>query len=228
MSKRKRTVLKNALLLLIAVLLFFLCCTSFTGCSREIQVGDVYDRVVYLIEKSYEINTVIYGPGLPSYVRGSDFSELNHIYFGLLENGSYEYVTERSKFQSVDEIKARAEKVYSKGFLEDVIYKTLFDGYAVEDGAGGAVVGLARYGVVGDKFTVNVERDEDGIDKNILFTSMRIYDYSTMQVRSLGREDACVVSMDSILPETPDKVENVELKLALQDGEWYLDSFSGA
>lgn len=220
--------MKRTLILVLSLLLTLGCCISLAGCSTTVEVDDVYDRVVSLIEGSYEINTVIYGPGLPTYERNSDFSELNHIYFGLLENGNYEYVTERAKFQSVESIKARAEKIYSKGLLESVIYKTLFDGYAVEDGAGGAVYGLARYGNVGDKFSVTADDDGEGNDRNILFTSMRVYDYSTMRVRTLGREDACVVTMDSWLPETPERIENVELNLALQDGEWYLDSFAGA
>jgi hypothetical protein len=81
---------------------------------------------------------------------------------------------------------------------------------------------------VTDRFSSVVERDENGRDENILFTSMRIYDYSTMQVRSLGREDACAVTMDSWLPEDPEKIVNVELILVLQDGQWFLDSFAGA
>lgn len=220
--------MKRTLMLVLSLSLLIGCCASLVGCSTAVKVEDVYDRVVYLIEESYEINTVIYGPGLPTYARDSEFSELNHVYFGLLENGNYEYVTERAKFQSVEAIKARAERIYSKGLLENVIYKTLFDGYAVEDGAGGAVYGLARYGIVGNKFSVTADDDGEGNDRNILFTSMRVYDYSTMKVRSLGREDACVVVMDSWLPETPENVENVELNLSLQNGEWYLDSFAGA
>lgn len=220
--------MKRTLMLFLAFSLLLGCCTLFFGCSAEYEVEDVYDRVVYLIETSQEINTVIYGPGLPTYVRDSEFSTLNHIYFGVSESGSYEFVTPYAKFRSIDEIKECAEQIYSKGLLEDVLYKTLFDGYAVEDGAGGAVYGLARYRDVDGRLSVTTERDANGVDENILFTSMRIYDYSTMKVRSLGREDACAVVMDSWLPEDPKKVESVELILVLQDGQWYLDSFSGA
>ena len=219
---------KRACMLFLALLLTVGCCIPLSGCGASVEVEDVYDRVVSLIEASYTVNTVIYGPGLPTYVRDSEFCDLNHVYFGTTEVGSYEFVTERSKFHSTDEIKEYAQTVYSKGFLEDVVYKTLFDGYAVEDGAGGAVYGEARYRDVNDRFSSVVERDENGRDENILFTSMRIYDYSTMQVRSLGREDACAIAMDSWLPEDPEKIENVELILVLQDGQWFLDSFAGA
>jgi len=215
-------------MLFIAASLMLGCCIFCSGCSTEHRVEDVYDRVVSLIEDSYEINTVIYGPGLPTYAKDSEFSNLNHVYFGVTEHGSYEFVTERSKFQSVDDIKQKAEKIYSKGLLEDVLYKMLFEGYAVEDGAGGAVYGLARYRVVSERFSVTTDKNAEGKDENIFFTSMRIYDYSTMAVRSLGREDACAVTMESWLPETPEKIETVELILVLQDGLWYLDSFAGA
>ena len=220
--------MKRTLMLFLACSLVFGCCVLCSGCSTEYEVEDVYDRVVSLIEDSYEINTVIYGPGLPTYVKDSEFSELNHVYFGVNEHGSYEFVTERSKFLSVDDIKKKAEKIYSKGLLEDVLYKTLFEGYAVEDGAGGAVYGLARYRTVSERFSVTTDKNAEGKDENIFFTSMRIYDYSTMKVRSLGREDACAVAIESWLPESPEKIETVELILALQDGQWYLDSFAGA
>ena len=49
-----------------------------------------------------------------------------------------------------------------------------------------------------------------------------------MRVRSLGREDACAIEMESWLPDTPQDVETVEVILVKQDGQWYLDSFAGA
>ena len=54
---------------------------------------------------------------------------------------------------------------------------------------------------------------------------MRIYDFSTMKVESLGKKDRCVVTVDSWLEDTPENIENVEILIALQDGQWYLDNF---
>ena len=54
---------------------------------------------------------------------------------------------------------------------------------------------------------------------------MRVYDFSTMQVRSLGKTDRCVVTIDSWLEDEPENVENIEILITLQNGQWYLDNF---
>lgn len=220
--------MKKRIVWIVSVLLLTGFLVPVSGCAAAPRVEDIYDRVVYLVEESAEINTVIYGPGLPVYERESEYCELNHVYFGFDQKDNYEYVRPESKFINVDEIKARAEEIYSKGFLDDVVYKTLFDGYAIEDGAGGAAYGLARYQEFSDKLCTSVNEDEDGNDRNIMYTAMRVYDYSTMEVLSLGREDACKIRMSTFVEDHPEEVEEIELSLVLQDGEWYLDSFAGA
>ena len=220
--------MKKITALILAVLLAVASCGILAGCAATPQVEDLYDRVVYLIEEAYEVNTVFYGPGLPVYENGSEYAELNHVYFGFDQAKHYEYVTPQSKFQTVEQIKIAAEKVYSKGFLEVVLYPAAFDGYAIDNSAGGTAFGLARYQDISGVFCQSLSKDENGKDENTLYTAMRVYDYSTMEVLSLGRADACKVSMQSWLESTPEKVETVEISLILQDGEWYLDSFTGA
>lgn len=201
---------------------------SLAGCAATPKAEDIYDRVVYLIEESADVNTVIYGPGLPVYERETEYCELNRVYFGFDQKNNYEYVRPETKFGSVDEIKKEAKKVYSEGFLNDVVYKTLFDGYAIEDGAGGSAYGLARYQEFSDRLCTSINEDDDGRDKNILYTAMRVYDYSTMEVLSLGRENACKIKMNSWIDSEPDRVESIEIALIYENGDWYLDSFAGA
>ena len=192
----------------------------FAYLSTVPKTDELYDRVVELIEASYELNTVFYGAGLPVHKTDSAYADFSHLYFDFQYLGDYEIVTEYAKFLSEDEIKSAAEKVYSKDYLNDVLYKTAFDGYAIEDGAGGAVVGVSRY-------YENEGYFWQAKNHKVFYTAMRIYDYSTMQVHALGRGDACVVTMDSWLEDTPEKVENVEIPLVLQDGKWFLDNFTG-
>jgi len=215
-------------MLIIALVLTVASCGLFVGCAATPQVEDLYDRVVYLVEEAYAVNAVFYGPGLPVYESGSEYAEINHVYFGFDQKDHYEYVTPQSKFQTIEQIKIAAEKVYSEGFLEDVLYKAAFDGYAIDNSAGGTAFGLARYQEIAGVFCQSLSKDENGKDENTLYTAMRIYDYSTMEVLSLGREDACKVSMSSWLEDSPEDVETVEISMILQDGEWYLDSFTGA
>ena len=182
------------------------------------RVEDIYDRMVYLIESSQEVNALIYGCGVPVWEDDSEYVEFMHVYYGLEPAKHYEIVMPNAKYLSVNQMKEAIEKIYSKEYLDDVIYRSIFDGYAIEDGIGGSVVGVARYYEEGVYLWQSKE-------SKTFYTGMRVYDYSTMQIRSLGKTDRCVVTIDSWLEDTPDQVETVEILIALQDGEWYLDNF---
>ena len=182
------------------------------------EIEDIYDRMVYLIESSHEVNTLIYGCGLPVWEDDSEYVEFMHVYYGLDPARDYEIVMPNAKYFSVNQMKEEIEKIYSKEYLNEVIYRSIFDGYAIEDGIGGSVVGVARYYEEGNYLWQSK-------DFKTFYTGMRVYDYSTMQIRSLGKADRCVVSIDSWLEDSPEQVETVEILIALQDGEWYLDNF---
>ena len=182
------------------------------------RVEDIYDRMVYLIESSQEVNALIYGCGLPVWEDDSEYVEFMHVYYGLEPARHYEIVTPNAKYFSVNQMKEAIEKIYSKEYLDEVIYRSIFDGYAIEDGVGGSVVGVARYYEEGNYLWQSK-------DFKTFYTGMRVYDYSSMQVRSLGKTDRCVVTLNSWLEDSPDQIETVEILIALQDGEWYLDNF---
>ncbi len=192
----------------------------FTSCAKAPAVEDIYDRVVELVEDSYELNTVFFGAGLPVYQTDSAYAEFTHLYYGFSYAGDYEIVMPYAKFASEQEIKAAAEKVYSKAYLTDVLYPSTFDGYAIDDGMGDSAFAYARYMLENDTFYQSTRA-------KTYVSDMRIYDYSTMQVVSPSSADACYVTMDSWLESDPDAVTVVRLRLVNQDGVWYLDSFSG-
>ncbi|MBR3893516.1 MAG: hypothetical protein IKJ35_00050 [Clostridia bacterium] len=195
---------------------------GFTRCSRPPQVEEIYDRVVALIEASNELNTVFYGAGLPVHDADSVYAEYTHMYYGFSLAGEYEIVAPQAKFLSVDEIKLAAEKVYSKGYLEDVLYPSAFDGYAVDDGSGGATIASSRYYEDGG----GIYRSTN--DKDYLKGDVRIYDYSTMKIVSPSNGDACTLKIDSYLLSKPDQILSDTIRLVRQDdGLWYLDSFTG-
>ena len=182
------------------------------------KIEDVYDRMVYLIEASQEVNALIYGCGVPVWEDDSEYVEFMHVYYGLDPARDYEIVMPNAKYLSVQQMKEAIEEIYTKEYLDEVIYRSIFDGYAIENGAGGAVVGVARYYEEGAYLWQSK-------DFKTYYTGMRVYDYSTMQVRSLGKTDRCVITVNSWLEDTPDQIETVEILIALQDGEWYLDNF---
>ena len=193
-------------------------CVLLFQCNSAPKIENIYDRMVYLLDSSQEVNALIYGCGLPVWEDDSEYVEFMHVYYGLDTARNYEIVMPNAKYLSVQEMKEEIEKIYSKEYLEDVIYRSIFDGYAIEDGIGGSVIGVARYYEEGAYLWQSK-------DFKTFYTGMRVYDYSTMQVRSLGKTDRCVVTIDSWLEDEPENVENIEILITLQNGQWYLDNF---
>ncbi len=188
-------------------------------CNSAPRIEDIYDRMVYLLDSSQDVNALIFGCGLPVWEDDSEYVAFEHIYYGLAPAEHYEIVMPNAKYHSIDQIKESIENIYSQQYIEDVINSAIFDGFAVSDSIGGSVVGVARYYEEG----LYLWQSKEFRVKP--YTGMRIYDYSTMQVRSLGKTDRCVITIDSWLEDTPDQVETVEILIAKQDGQWYLDNF---
>ena len=202
----------------LAVIVLTATCLLLFQCNSVPKIENIYDRMVYLLESSQEVNSLIYGCGLPVWEDDSEYVEFMHVYYGLDTARNHEIVMPNAKYLSVQEMKEEIEKIYSKDYLEDVIYRSIFDGYAIEDGVGGSVIGVARYYEEGAYLWQSK-------DFKTFYTGMRVYDYSTMQIRSLGKTDRCVVTIDSWLEDEPENVENIEILITLQDGQWYLDNF---
>lgn len=202
----------------LAVVVLVVSCVLLFQHNTAPEIEDIYDRMVYLIESSQEVNALIYGCGLPVWEDDSEYVEFMHVYYGLDPARNYEIVMPNAKYLSVNQMKETIEQIYAKEYLDEVIYNAIFDGFAIEDGVGGSVVRVARYYEEGNYLWQSK-------DFKTFYTGMRVYDYSTMQVRSLGKSDICIVTVDSWLEDTPDQVETVEIRIALQDGQWYLDNF---
>ena len=202
----------------LAVVVLVVSCVLLFQHNNAPKIEDIYDRMVYLIESSNEVNALIYGCGVPVWEDDSEYVEFMHVYYGLDPANHYEIVMPNAKYLSISQMKEAIEQIYSKEYLDEVIYRSIFDGYAIEDGIGGSVIGVARYYEEGAYLWQSK-------DFKTFYTGMRIYDYSSMQVRSLGKTDRCVVTVDSWLEDTPDQIETVEILIKLQDGQWYLDNF---
>lgn len=204
------------LLLLAAVMLLAL-----ASCSRRApSTGEIYDRVVELVENAHALNTVFYGAGLPVHETDSEYAEIMQIYRDDPQKGIYEAVSERAMFHSELQIRAAAEQVYSKAYLEQVIYPAIFTGYAISDASGKPYFANGRYfedgewiyQYTGEKVTASVHL---------------IYCFAKMQVVKPSSDKLCFVEIPCYPAGRPEEVRVRRLTLVLQDGEWYLDSFTG-
>lgn len=191
-----------ALLCLAAILL--------SACAGAPALDEIKPRVIELIEASYEVNDIFFGEGLPVIERGSAFAEENHIYY-MDEGGNYDYVTEDCPYQTVDMIKAEAEKVYSSEYLAS-IYETTFVGVADEN------TGMlyARY----------LDTDEGLKKSNLhkpLLEQKRMYDYDTMEIVKPSNGRYINVEIESYL-EGEDERLPIRLTLVKEGEVWLLDS----
>lgn len=214
-KKHYKKVIAGAL----AVVVLAVSCVLLFQCNAAPEIEDIYDRMVYLLESSQDVNALIFGCGLPVWKDDSEYVEFEHIYHNLPTARNYEIVMPNAKYHSVDQIKEAIQEIYSQQYIDDVLNGAIFDGFAVSDSVGGSIVGVARYYEEG----MYLWQSKDF--RVTPYEGMRIYDYSTMQVRSLGKTDRCVVTVDSWLEDTPDQVENIEILITLQNGQWYLDNF---
>ena len=203
----------------LAVIVLTVTCLLLFQCNSAPKIENIYDRMVYLLESSQEVNALIYGCGLPVWEDDSEYVEFMNVYYGLDPAQYYEIVMPNAKYLTIDQMKGAIEKIYGKEYIDSVLYPAIFDGIAISDNHGGSVIGVARYYEEGAYLWQTKEFRVKP------YTGMRVYDFSTMQVRSLGKTDRCVVTVDSWLEDTPDQVENVEILITLQDGQWYLDNF---
>lgn len=204
---------KCFLSLCLAMLLLLTSLVTMSSCSpNPPDIELVYDRLVELIEKSHEINVVMFGYGLPVYERGSEEDELLHRYYGVTEDGR-EFVSEYSKFDSIDDIKAAAREVYSEDYCNS-IFESLFTGYASDEVADSILP--ARY-----------SEDEKWMYQNShvepLVTGTRVYDYASMTIVSPSSSKMIKVEIRSYAEDHPEDWITVDLSFVYENENWYLD-----
>ena len=209
-------ILKRIFMLLLTLCMLSTVLFTFSACARAPRLEEIYDRVVELIDASYEVNTVFYGDGLPVWKTDSDFAEFSHLYFDFPYVGDYEQVKHQANFSKIDEIKIAAARVYSLDYLESALFPAAFDGLAIEGSVASSRY-LEEKGILYQSTTQSFD-----------IKGVPIYDYSTMKVVPIGKKGSCLVEIEYFLDISPDVRAVASLRLSLEeDGQWYLASFTG-
>ena len=162
-----------------------------------------------------------------------DESQYDYVY-GEGADEHYDYVRVDCKYQSIEEIQAFAETVYSQGYLKgdnykdgDIgyggVYAAMFDGFTL-----GTEISYARY------------RIDDSIDGFYLlksnefepyFTEHKTYDYSTMKIVKPSKAELVNIEIvangryidyDNFEVRTGE--HTVTLTFVFENGEWRLDT----
>jgi hypothetical protein len=208
----KKRIASLLVLLMLAGVIVGLSSCSDAGLNPAPDIDSVYDRLVEVIEASYEVNVLLFGEGLPVYPRGDEEDELVHRYYGVVDNGQ-EYVTPYAKYATIAEMQAAVAKVYSTEYRES-LFETTFTGYT--DDTLHSVL-PARYNE-DDKFLYQ--------NKNVkpLTGGTRVYDYASMKIENYSHSSYLKVSINSYTENDPGKWKTVYLTFVFENGNWYLDS----
>ena len=193
-----------------------------TGCAnRAPKLEEIYDRVVELVEASYELNEVFYGDGLPYYDRNlSVYESLYSNYTTVGYTKDYHIVSSNAKYHSIDEIKMAAEKVYSSSLLEEAVYPSVFDGLMVSDAGSGSHYSAARYIEDNEDLYILME-EEDAYHPTPL-----IYDYATMKIIRPSNATEVLITMNAWEEDKPDQVFEMRLSIINEDGVWLLNKLT--
>ena len=210
-----------SLLLLTGILLSLL---GICGCAgrRAPKLESIYDRVVQLIEASYELNEIFYGEGLPYYDRNLPvYESIYNDYMTEQYTRDYNIVNRDAKYTSVEEIKLAAEQVYTKSLLEDTVYPGVFDGLITTDLGSTSHVASARYLQGNDDLYILIEKETDPAAPVPL-----VYDYASMKIIKPSNATRVLISIDAWEYTNPSRIIQEQITLAYVDGEWYLDSLT--
>ncbi len=195
---------------ILAALLLLTLLLSLASCGAP-DLSEVKDTYISLIESSYAINDIFFGEGLATYEKGTevytDFPE---------EYGFYEIVDIECGYLGVDSVKAVAEQIYSKDYLEG-IYTMAFDGYA-----NGGEITTARYLEADGYFLRYAYGEKDTFD--LMEGKQRRFLFDTMNIVRPSSKNYVNLRIDSYLIGEEDNILTITLRFVLQDGEWRLDS----
>ncbi len=197
----------ESILLILIISISVLSMSSCSGKAPELE--SVRDRFIYLIEGSKEINVMLFGKGLPVYEREDLLSKELGVYYDD-KFTSHNAIMPNSKYITADEMKAAAEMVYSKEYL-DAIYETAFDGYMT--GSSSAYL----------RFFENTNGLYQSVNARDFGFSERIYDYSTMEIVKPSNGEYINITIDSYTLEDK-KAVKTSLAFIYERGNWYLDT----
>ncbi len=192
-----------AALLLAALMILTLASCGGSGMNEE-EIRDLYRD---LLEKSYILNDVYYGDGLPFVNDPETMASLA----GASSRFSYMPVDKSAPYQSEAAIREATEAVFSKTLCRH-LFTLAFEGMSTEDEK---TVVFARYIEQDEILTVRIDLAEEALPLG------RTYDFDSMQIE-MENGTRITASFDTKM----DGENSVRVKITLVKEEkgWRLDS----
>ena len=195
----------------LAVVIVLLSVIQLASCGVKMTEEEAREIVAPLIEKSYEINEIFFGKGLPH--EENIYDEQDEAEKEITGTKRVRYLEVTSEdYHSIDDLKAAAREVYTESYLS-AVFQIVFEGLASSNGS---VYQYARYitALVGE-LSIIADAEEQSI------TVGRTYDTSSLKITK-KTSDTVYFTLKSFV----DGKEDVEILLSIKDeGKgWRLDS----
>ena len=218
-KKKKMKKLSKILIILLILVSVLLGCVGCAGRAPKLEL--IYDRVVTLIEASYELNEIFYGNGLPYCDRNLPVYEtLYSDYTKLGYTKNYHIVSTQARYHSVEEIKLAAEQVYSSALLQSSVYPGIFDGLMQSTPGSTSKYLPARY--IQDNTDLYILIEEEGA----YHPTPLIYDYASMKIVRPSNAKRVAISINAWEDDQPDRVFEMTLFLLKENDVWLLDKLT--
>ena len=148
------------------------------------------------------------------------YTEPEQYYYTSESPLNYDYITIESPYHTINEIKQKAELVYSKDYLENSVYLGLFSGASASEGLASLYARYIEYYDPKDDKTSFMMSNEYAP----LITETRVFDFSTAQMVRPSNKKLVSIRIESYLPSNPENRVTVTITMVKQNGEWFLDS----
>lgn len=215
--------MKNNMKRIIAAVLMLatvLCVLTLPSCANPPELSEIRPTIEILIENSRKVNHMLFGEGLPiAYYEDKKDAEGNPVpveteyenYYLVDFSAFYFGEGKANGFFMVEQIKAEAEKVYSKDYIQP-LYDMFFTGHYDAD-KGGVV--RANY-IDGENGILKLKTYEAYIKGE-----MRTFDYDSIVIIKPSTADFVTFTIDSY--KDGEKM-NIRLTIVKTEDGWRLDS----
>ena len=205
--------MRNFFRIISVCLILAIACLSICSCGVDSKDPEIVDAAKALMEKSYALNDIYFGKGLPISAEDSEeakkFAEDNGF---DLQNIQFLPVTEDSPYKSIEDMKKATLKVYSEDYCE-YLFAMAFEGYSTDDGT--AAIYAKYMEDEAGTLTARIDLAENSLPK-------RTYDYDSIKVKSKS-DSMAVFSIDSYLDGKKED-KKVEFTLVFDEDGWRLDT----
>ena len=161
-----------------------------------------------LVEKSYEVNDIFFGEGLP-YVKDEGGETEEQV--GILPPVKYLPVVS-DKYNSVSSLKEAALEVYTQSYM-DSVFEVVFNGMSDDDG------NLIQYARYFESISDNL-KIRSGVEKESIVKG-RKYDLTTLKITAQA-DNYVFFTLDSFIGGEP--AGTIELSIKDEGAGWRLDS----